>query len=375
MKTVKFRTKQLPFAMRKLRAHSRGQIAVIFTLASVTLIGAMALGTDVALLYFNWMQLQKAADAAALAGANYLPTDTTDAVSQAETFIQKNGLSTSEYDTPTISNNDTQITVTAHRTVPYYFARLLGLTSAHVSVTAIAQAPYSPTTIGSGGTTTTSSGSGGGSSGTPVSVTDCGSSTGQFDVLPIVVNQSTANVYVNGGSYTLNRTGDTADSSGNGNGKGNGNGPWTDAPGNWGAISLCGNTNSGNSLRSSLADGFYGPISVGQTVSAVTGVKNGPIAQGLGDRINASADNPTTFSPTDPRAVIVPVVSGFSGCGGNTCTLTVTGFLAFYIDSVNGGAITGHFVTKEVLEASAGDPLAYGGGLSNGVRGDPILIK
>ncbi len=32
----------------------------------------MALGTDVAVMYFNWVQLQKAADAAALAGTFYL---------------------------------------------------------------------------------------------------------------------------------------------------------------------------------------------------------------------------------------------------------------------------------------------------------------
>lgn len=352
---------------RKLRAHSRGQIAVIFTLASVTLIGAMALGTDIALLYFNWMRLQKAADAAALAGANYLPTDTADAISQAEAFVRTNGIQAGEYDTPTLSNSDTEITVSLHRTVPYYFARVLGLNSGQVSVVATAQAPYSPTTIGSG-TSTSSTGSGGGSggggsSGTPVTPAICGDSTGQFDVLPIAVSDTTSAVYVNGGTYTLNRTGGSG-----------GNGPWVDAPGNWGMVSLCGNSNSGATLRSTIADGFYGPISVGQTLSTITGVKVGPVDQGFADRIGASPDNPDTFSPTDPRAVIIPTVSGFSTCSG-TCTVTVTGFLAFYIDSYSSGAITGHFVTKEVLEASVGNPLAYGGGLSNGVRGDPILIK
>jgi hypothetical protein len=45
---------------------------VLMTLALAALLGAMALCTDVAVLYFNWMQLRKAADAAALAGAAYL---------------------------------------------------------------------------------------------------------------------------------------------------------------------------------------------------------------------------------------------------------------------------------------------------------------
>jgi len=38
------------------------------TFAIATLLGAMALGTDVAVMYFNWVQLQKGADAAAIGG-------------------------------------------------------------------------------------------------------------------------------------------------------------------------------------------------------------------------------------------------------------------------------------------------------------------
>jgi len=52
--------------------NQRGQIFVLTTLVIATLLGAMALSTDVGLLYFNWMQLQKAADGAALAGASSL---------------------------------------------------------------------------------------------------------------------------------------------------------------------------------------------------------------------------------------------------------------------------------------------------------------
>ena len=57
----------------KRRGHFfKGQMAVVMTFAIATLLGAMALGTDVAVMYFNWVQLQKGADAAALAGAFYL---------------------------------------------------------------------------------------------------------------------------------------------------------------------------------------------------------------------------------------------------------------------------------------------------------------
>jgi putative Flp pilus-assembly TadE/G-like protein len=50
----------------------RGQVAALYAVILVTLVGAIALGTDVAVMYVNWQHMQKVADAAALAGANYL---------------------------------------------------------------------------------------------------------------------------------------------------------------------------------------------------------------------------------------------------------------------------------------------------------------
>jgi hypothetical protein len=50
----------------------RGQVAALYAVILVTLVGAIALGSDVALMYVNWQHMQKVADAAALAGANYL---------------------------------------------------------------------------------------------------------------------------------------------------------------------------------------------------------------------------------------------------------------------------------------------------------------
>src|ERR1700682_3808956 len=52
----------------------KGQMAVVMTLVIVTLLGAMSLTTDIGVMYYNWMQLQKAADASALAGATYFLT-------------------------------------------------------------------------------------------------------------------------------------------------------------------------------------------------------------------------------------------------------------------------------------------------------------
>ena len=365
-----------------VKRYQKAQIAVIMTLAMVTLVGAMALGTDVAVLYFNWVQLQKAADAAVLAGANYLPNDTGKASDTAISYAKTNGIAAGEIGplncsgsgcNPTFSNGNTRITLAVHRTVPYYFARVLGLSTGTVAaVASTAAIPYAPTTIG-GPISTNGSGSGGGAA----SVT-CGNSTGNFDIVPIALSNTTRSSYVVDQSYTLNRTG----------GNGSANGPWVDAPGNWGMVNLCGGgSSSGSALRGSIADGFYGPINAGYTdatghavqpsqLSTVPGAKVGPISQGFADRINASPDafangnTPSSFDPNDPRAVIVPMVS-FAGCTGS-CTVTVTGFMAFYIESYSSGAITGHFINKVPMELSSGVPNWNG---DAGVTGIPILVK
>src|SRR6202043_2297970 len=44
----------------------------VFTIILPVLLGAMALGADFSIIYFNWAMVQKAADAAALAGASQL---------------------------------------------------------------------------------------------------------------------------------------------------------------------------------------------------------------------------------------------------------------------------------------------------------------
>ena len=44
----------------------------LFTIVLPVLLGVMALGADFAIIYLNWSMVQKAADAAALAGASQL---------------------------------------------------------------------------------------------------------------------------------------------------------------------------------------------------------------------------------------------------------------------------------------------------------------
>jgi Flp pilus assembly protein TadG len=388
MKAIESKRKERAHAaalLHKLAPYARAQISVLFALAAVTLVGVMALGADVGVLYYNWGQLQKAADAAALAGASYLPNDTTTATSVAQSYATKNGIQASDVVTATPINSNKQMVVTVQRTVPYNFARVLGLTDGYVKVSSTASVPPGTSTVNAGpgapvscggsactsGGTTVTAGSGSSGSGTPFAG-GCGTSTGAYNVLPIVVDSQTAAQWSQGASYTLNRM----DAS-------SGNGPWVDAPGNWGFVQLCGSNsgNGGSGLRSAIADGYYGELSIGNTLSTLPGVKNGPVGQGLQglqDRAPGSSltPTPTSFNPSDPRAVIIPMAS-FAGCSGQ-CNLTITGFLAFYINQVdanstntNGvkGAMIGTFIAMvdPNSTASINAPNA-------GAMGDVVLI-
>ena len=50
--------------MKRLFAYSKGQIFVLYAVAATALLGAVALGTDVAIMYYNWASMQRAVDAA-----------------------------------------------------------------------------------------------------------------------------------------------------------------------------------------------------------------------------------------------------------------------------------------------------------------------
>jgi hypothetical protein len=239
--------------------------------------------------------------------------------------------------------------VTIQRTVPYSFARVLGLTNGFVKASATAQPPTGVSsvnvnpgsTISCNGSPCTSAGktltagSGSFGSGTPFAG-GCGTATGAYNILPIAVDNQTGPLWRQGSTYTLNRV----------DAGGNGNGAWPDAPGNWGLVDVCGQGGGGGSaIRTALANGYYGELSIGNTLTTFPGVKTGPVNQGLQglniDRVSGPS-TPSQFDPSDPRAVIVPLVN-YAGCTGK-CDVPITGFMAFYITSVSGGAVTGQFV-------------------------------
>jgi Flp pilus assembly protein TadG len=110
------------------RRGQRGQALVIFVFAAVALIGAAALATDVSWVFVNQQRMQRAADAAALAGAVYLPGDVSTAFSTALDEASRNGFAhgvDGVVITPsTDPSNNRRLVVDIDTEVDTYFARV-----------------------------------------------------------------------------------------------------------------------------------------------------------------------------------------------------------------------------------------------------------
>ena len=120
----------------------RGQAAVLSVVLLVVLLGMAALVLDIGSWYRADRATQSAADAAALAGAQALPTNPAGASTLALQYAAKNGGGVSAGDVTVatgVSPNDT-ITVNDHRSAPGFFAKLFGVSSVSVGSTASARA-------------------------------------------------------------------------------------------------------------------------------------------------------------------------------------------------------------------------------------------
>jgi hypothetical protein len=119
----------------------RGQALVLTVLALVVLLGMAAMVLDVGAWFHQKRHLQATADAAALAGAQFLPDDPGTAQSQAVSYGTKNGggvLGGNVTVTSSRHPNDT-ISVKATKTNKGIFSRALGIMSVDIGATAKAR--------------------------------------------------------------------------------------------------------------------------------------------------------------------------------------------------------------------------------------------
>ena len=127
----------------KFGREQRGQTLVIVALMLVPLLGFTGLVSDVAWYEVNLMRIQRAADAAALAGVVYLPNNVAGAQTAAQQEASKNGYTNGAGGvtitaTPEALNNRI-LGVAVSAPVRSWFARLLGVTQFNARRTARAE--------------------------------------------------------------------------------------------------------------------------------------------------------------------------------------------------------------------------------------------
>jgi len=353
--------------MRRSERYKRGQMAVVMTFAMATLLGAMALCTDVAVLYYNWVQLQKGADAAALAGAGQYgphtppaPTCEWSAGSSAAQdaacdYALKNGIKKSEIrsinapaqNLPANSyvppGGQTVQVLVERDNIPIYFGRVVGLSKPSASAVATAVGP------------------------TPIQTLTRG-------LWPVGVQYPANLTY--GASITLSENSGTM------------------APGNWKWLDFPQCSPVGSNAPASYNGGgvpnlvqniSYGSTcaySVGGAVNPQTGANANSIntATAISNLIGVPPNiagpsapaSPNQISMSDRQLVIVPLVD-WNAAKGASVAIPIMGFAAVWITQLQGqGAnitLTGQFV--QVV-----DQYGRGGASTSwGAYGAPFLVQ
>lgn len=278
--------------------------AILLTVFFLTVaIGAVALTIDVGVWFREQRQAQATADAAALAGAQALPTNPSQAISDAQTYAGKNGGGVVAGDI-TLRNdyapNDT-IAVTARRTSPGFFSRLFSIDSVTVHASAAARV------------------------GVPEQV---------MGVAPIVVNK--LHPMLSGPGCPCFKQETTLPLS------------KTGAPGAFGLVNLDQDKNGTVGtpvLAAWVADGFDDFLPLG-------GYDSDPGAKFNGDAIRAAL---TERLGTE---LLFPVYDGLTG-GGSNAVYNVIGWVAFHLDAFdlnvhgNSQILTGYF-TRVIWEGIQG---------------------
>jgi Flp pilus assembly protein TadG len=324
---------------KRVFGKSHGQVMVLYAGVVAVLLAAVGLCTDVGLMYINWQQLQKAADAAVLAGANYLPKDPATAISTAQAWPANNSSSAAEIvGAPSVTAANTKISITLKRTVPYNFAKVLGMTSADVQVTATAQ------------------------------VQNLGGAGGNH-VIPVGFACATPPCTSPGENILL--PGEVAGPPGKS----------AVSPGNWGLLQFDdGQMYNGSHFKASLIKGYQGtaPILLG-TNSGVSGAQSNTgvdvlkqTQPGLTSRYTAGSltlplPTPMTAADfADPRIIEIPMISAWPS---GTKTVDVTGFITAVLVPDGSGTLY-----AQVVSISLSEQVGSGGGPSTGTTA-PVLIQ
>jgi len=279
----------------RLWKEESGQAIVMFAIGFVVLLGFTALAVDVGSVASEKSNLQNAADAAALAGAQELPTNPEQAKLVASQYALANGKVGDQVVSTEISGDDLIITVTIEREVDGYFSQVLGINSNDVAAKASAKVTPNVTPVDMITTTTEDSGD-------PVKSVS--------GVVPLGVERKSL-PFTLGVQYTLKTAGGTGLYSGN-----------------FGGLQL-GSAKGASDFADNLRDGYDGPLSIGDKIFTETG----NMASANIEILNRIASDSTTYDKVDPgsRRVVTVIVLETLDVKGHK-EVTIAGFAAFFLE-------------------------------------------
>jgi Flp pilus assembly protein TadG len=327
------------FSRPASKGRKGGQTLVFMLLVLPAFIGALGLAMDVGNFYFQYYRGQEAVDAAALAGAT-CQADSQSCTSGGSTVATQyattnnslitlvpNPVAAPVYDpsycpSPTYST-PCEVTVSATQSVPYYFARLVGVNNGTFDVSA--------TAIGG-----------------PMNTYNPPGGTG--NMMPIGLDYTTP--YTDGNPISLAYK-------------------FSAGPGNWGYLALGGtgdaaltkNIEYGAQTSMSQWDGTSSPSTQpNEFVQTEPGVGRAFTDMSTYRYAPCSGQTVTSYPANSPCAVCIPLVnwSYGGGCTGK-CTVPIMGFAEFFITGVTDHGSSGTVTASWTHHPCEGGSLSPGG--------------
>ncbi|GHH97577.1 TadE/TadG family type IV pilus assembly protein [Neobacillus kokaensis] len=272
-----------------------GATFVIIAISMVALLGFCAITIDGGRLYLEKSKLQKALDAAVLAGAHKLVlAEKTESEDQARTVAKdissKNGFELLDADIKEVVQKS-NIKVAKTVTVPLTFAKVIGMNSADVSASAKASID--------------------------------GSLKSTNGIAPIGVEKDSV---VQNKEIRITCTGNEKDESGK------------NSPGNCGFLRIDGT--GAAKVEEGIKNGSKKTVKIGDTPHPEPGVMNGPIDKAvelaIDSLINSDKDkewcqSAATADNNCKRVIYVVVVKTWEGINGASDTVEIIGFAPFWV--------------------------------------------
>lgn len=270
--------------------NQKGVTNVLVIISMVVILGFTALVVDIGLILLERNKLENAADAAALAGAQELPTNPNKAIEKAKEYAVINGADLAKTSI-VIKENNSRIQVNIDNDVDFIFAKVLGNDKTNVVAGSAA-------IVG------------------PVKEVYDG-------IRPFVIEDQTLTY---GQRVVLKEGAGEGDN------------------GNYGPVSLGGN--GANVYRNNIKYGYNGKLRVGDIIYTEPGNMSGPTIQGVEYITERDHSTFCNYSKDSLRIFTVPVVDSLDVNGRKP--VTIVGFAVFFLEDADkkGGKteIAGRFI-------------------------------